>query len=60
MGDVIALPRPRTPADTGVDLPPCVRAWPGQCHAGTTHRCWTWSGWPHICRCTRCELGARP
>jgi hypothetical protein len=58
VADVIALPRPtRTDRDSELDLPPCDRQWPGQCRPDSpAHRCWTWTGWPHVCRCTRCEV----
>jgi hypothetical protein len=63
VADVVTLPRPtRTAADAELALPPCRNAWgPLECpHAGRRpgpHVCWTWTGWPHICRCLRCLVG---
>lgn len=65
MGDLITLPKPtRTEGDADLGLGPCGNAWgPIECpHAGYwpgPHVCWTWTGWPHICRCMRCAGGAR-
>lgn len=59
MGDVITLPKPTIPDDDSeIDMPPCGREWPGHAN-GAAHRCWTWTARPHICRCTRCEVGRR-
>jgi hypothetical protein len=65
LADVIALHRPtRTPGVAGPDLPPCGRTWtPRTCRgfdqrSPIDHQCWTWSGWPHICRCLRCHREA--
>lgn len=58
---VTSLPGPsRTPGDVALDLPPCGNTWtPRTCRgfdqrSPVDHQCWTWSGWPHICRCMRC------
>jgi hypothetical protein len=59
MGDLLALRPTRTEADVKIDLPPCGQEWGPDCpRAGWLpgpHRCWTWAGWPHICRCLRCK-----
>jgi hypothetical protein len=56
VADVITLPRPtRTDGDSDLDLPPCGNAWQPLCPHGGPHACWTWRGWPHICRCLRCD-----
>lgn len=58
MGDVIQLVK-RTPTPSNPDLPPCGNAWgPNDCPEGGPHLCWTWQGWPHICRCMRCHFRA--
>jgi hypothetical protein len=44
---VVATIPTRTPHDAELDLPPCRREW-------GPHICWTWTGWPHICRCLHC------
>jgi hypothetical protein len=64
--NVVTFPKPtRTPAEP--DMPPCRNTWgPLDCHhAGRRrgpHVCWTWRGWPHVCRCLHCstsrEVGA--
>lgn len=61
VADVIPLLRPtRTHADLTLDLPHCDTTWtPRTCRgydqrSPVDHRCWTWTGWPHICRCMRC------
>jgi hypothetical protein len=58
VADVIALPT-RTKGE--VDLPPCGNAWgpledPDAGGSKGPHVCFTWSGWPHICRCTHCRF----
>ena len=65
VADVIPLHRPtRTRDDVELDLPPCGNAWSLACTraGGRTgpHVCWTWSGWPHICRCLRCHREVLP
>ena len=65
MGDLLTLPRPnRTRDDDLLDMPACGIEWgTGDCTPvfgqPRRHACWTWTGWPHICRCTRCEVGRR-
>lgn len=60
MPDVIQLRgRNRSPADADLDLPACGAEWgPRGCPASgrqQRHACWTWTGWPHVCRCLRCN-----
>lgn len=60
---VLRMPT-RTGGDAELDLPPCDNAWgPYDCvpalGARRPHACWTWTGWPHVCRCLRCNRGAR-
>lgn len=58
-----------TPPHSRSALPPCSNEWGPACtpdaDGPTTHRCWMWTGWPHICHCLRREgprfaLGGRP
>jgi hypothetical protein len=49
----------RVPDDGQLDMPPCNATWGVGCTTAggrpVRHRCWTWAGWPHICRCLRCR-----
>jgi hypothetical protein len=63
-GDPMTATVLRMPTRTAeVDLPPCRTTWGHGCPLADgklgAHTCWTWSGWPHPCRCMRCGRGDR-